>query len=144
MTERWFPDSMPNPMVDHHSLPWWRSAAEHRLTVQRCEQCGHGILPPAPVCSACRSTELNLVEVNGRGTLYTYTEVHQPVSMEQELPFVIAIIELDTEGVTSNAVRMMSNIVDSGVAPADIGKPVTVAWEDMSQEVSVPRFRFSD
>ena len=148
MTDRWFPDSMPNPMVDHHTLPWWQAAAEHRLTVQRCEQCGHGTLPPAPVCSACRSTELNLAEVSGRGTLYTYTEVHQAVSMEQELPFVIAIIELDTEGVTTNPVRMMSNIVGSGpgfsVSPADIGKPVTVAWEDMSKEVSVPRFRFSD
>ena len=29
MSKRWFPDSMPPPMVDKESLPWWQAAAEH-------------------------------------------------------------------------------------------------------------------
>jgi uncharacterized OB-fold protein len=142
MSERWFPNSMPNPMVDHYSLPWWQAAAEHRLQVQCCDNCGHGMLPPAPICSECRSSQLTMKDVNGKGSLYTYTVVHQPVSMEQEMPFVIAIVELDTKGVSNNTVRMMSNIVGASVEPTDIGRAVSVAWEDMSEEVCVPRFRF--
>ena len=143
MSERWFPNSMPNPMVDTHTLPWWRAAAEHQLRVQVCDQCGHGTLPPAPICGRCSSTGLTMKNVNGKGSLYTYTTVHQPVSPEQELPFVIAIIELDCSVACANTVRMISNIVDSTVVDADIGRPVEVAWETMSGEVSIPRFRFS-
>jgi len=99
-------------------------------------------LPPAPICSECRSIQLTMKDVNGKGSLYTYTVVHQPVLMEQEMPFVIAIVELDTKGVSNNTVRMMSNIVGASVEPTAIGRAVSVAWEDMSEEVCVPRFRF--
>ena len=142
MSERWFPNSMPNPMVDAHTLPWWQAAAEQRLQVQVCDACGHGKLPPAPICSECRSTKLSLKDVTGKGSLYTYTIVHQPVAMNQQLPFVIAIIELDCAGACSNSVRMMSNLVGSPAADGDIGRGVEVAWETMSEEVSIPRFRF--
>lgn len=144
MSERWFPNSMPQPMVDPISLPWWRAAAEHKLTVQRCEECHHCTLPPSPVCSECRSENLALQEVSGKGTLYTYTTVHRPVAMDQQLPFVIALVDLDMTGVDStNSVRFMTNIVDADSQELQIGKAVEVAWETMSEEVSVPRFRFS-
>lgn len=145
MSDRWFPDSMPQPMVDPISLPWWQAAAEHRLTVQQCQHCGQCTLPPAPICSRCRSTDLDLAEVSGAGRLYTYTVVHRAVAMDQDLPFVIAIIELDTSGVENGtAVRLMSNIVEASPDQLAIGQPVQVAWETMSEEVSVPRFRLAE
>lgn len=141
MTERWFPDSMPQPMVDPITLPWWKAAAEHRLTVQRCNGCGHCTLPPAPICSACRKNDLSLVEVSGAGEIYTWTTVHRPVAMEQELPFVIAIIELDVSAIPgANGVRIMSNLVNVDPESIALGMKVRVAWETMSDEVSVPRF----
>lgn len=143
MPDRWFPDSMPQPMVDPTSLPWWQAAAEHRLTVQQCQECNHCALPPAPICSECRSSNLALAQVSGKGTLYTYTVVHRPVAMEQELPFTIAIVELDMVGVEgANGVRMMTNIVEADIKQLQIGKAVEVAWETMSDEVSIPRFKF--
>ena len=145
MSERWFPDSMPPPMVDHHTLPWWRGAAEHRLLVQQCAQCQHCQLPPAPVCSACTSFATTLQEIPGSGTLYSYTVVHRAVAMEQQLPFIIAIIELAMDSLPhSNGVRMMSNIVDADPAELRIGQAVQVVWETLSDEVSVPRFRLAD
>lgn len=95
--KRWFPNSMPAPMVDHHTLPWWQACGEHQLTAQRCTACNHAQIPPAPICSECRGNDFEMTELNGKGTLYTYTAVHQPVSMEQTLPFIIAVIELDDE-----------------------------------------------
>ena len=145
MSERWFPDSMPQPMVDHHTLPWWQGAAEHRLLVQQCARCFHCQLPPAPICSACHAVDTRLREVSGTGTLYTYTVVHRAVAIEQSLPFVIAVIELDMTSIANgNRVRMMSNIVDARADELRIGQPVTVVWETLSDEVSVPRFRLAD
>lgn len=141
-TERWFPNSMPAPMVDHHTLPFWEACGEQRLTVQRCVQCNHGQHPPAPICSECRNNEFEQVEVTGKGTLYTYTAVHQPITYEEKLPFIIAVVELDMSGSgCNNAVRMMTNIVDAEDSELRIEQPVELAWEKMSEMVSIPRFK---
>ena len=97
-TDRWFPNSMPAPMVDHHTLPFWEACGEQRLTVQCCTHCHHAQHPPAPICSECRHNEFEQVAVSGEGTLYTYTAVHQPVTFEEKLPFIIAVVELDVSG----------------------------------------------
>ncbi|MCB1615155.1 MAG: OB-fold domain-containing protein [Pseudomonadales bacterium] len=143
-TQRWFPNSMPAPMVDKYSLPWWQACAENRMTAQRCKSCNHAQLPPAPLCSECRGNDFELTALSGKGRLYTYTAVHQPVSMEQTLPFIIAVIELDVEGTPcKNPVRLMSNLVECEEADLEIGKPVHVVWEKMSDMVSIPRFKFT-
>lgn len=147
--DRWFPDSMPPPMVDQDSLPWWQGAAKHKLLVQQCEGCGHCRLPPSPLCSECQSFDSNWAEVNGKGTLFTYTVVHRAVAMNQTLPFIIALVELDLSGIDrGNSVRVMTNIVsDAGAELAldavKIGANVEVVWEVLSDEVSIPRFKLS-
>jgi uncharacterized OB-fold protein len=137
MSRRFFPDSMPSPMADALSLPWWEAAAQHRLVVQRCTSCQHSRLPAAPVCPRCRSAESDWREVSGRGEVYTYTIVHRPIAAGQELPFVIAVVALEDAG----GVRMISNLVDVEPDALSIGMPVEVVWEDMSADLAVPRFR---
>ena len=134
---RWFPNGMPQPMADHASLPWWQAAAEHRLVVQRCSDCAQLRLPPAPVCPRCRSDAAGWLQVSGRGTVYSYTFVHRAVAAGQELPFVIAVIELDG----AEGLRMISNLVDTPADEIQIGLAVEVAWEDMSDDLAIPRFR---
>lgn len=137
MTERFFPDSMPPPMADGITLPWWQAASEHRLVVQCCAECGHTRLPPAPVCSECRSEEAGWQEVSGRGEVYTYTIVHRPIAAEQTIPYVIAVIALEDSG----GVRMISNLVEMEPESVVIGLPVELVWEDMSDDLAIPRFR---
>jgi hypothetical protein len=137
MSERFFPDGMPMPMADVVTLPWWEAAAQHRLVVQRCKSCGHTRLPPAPLCPECRSTDLDWLEVPGRGEVYTYTLVHRPMAADQKLPFVIAVVALADSG----GVRMISNVVGCDPAEVRIGMPVELVWEDMSEDLAVPRFR---
>ena len=99
-------------------------------------------LPPAPICSECRGNEFEMAELSGKGTLYTYTAVHQPLTYEEKLPFFIVVIELDVSGTDcKNSVRLMSNIVDAEEGELEIGKPVEVAWERFSKFVSIPRFK---
>ncbi len=137
MSERFFPDTMPSPLADVITLPWWQVAAEHRLVVQRCTACGHTRLPPAPVCSECRSADAEWQEVSGRGEVYTYTIVHRPIAADQPLPTVIAVIALEGAG----GVRMISNLVGADLGEIRIGMPVELVWEDMSSDLAIPRFR---
>ena len=137
MSERFFPDTMPSPLADAITLPWWQAAAEHRLVVQRCTACGHTRLPPAPVCPECRPRKPSGRQVSGRGEVYTYTVVHRPIAAGQPLPTVIAVIALEGAG----GVRMISNLVGVDPARDRIGMPVELVWEDMSADLAIPRFR---
>lgn len=139
MSERFFPDAMPQPLADAVTLPFWQAAAEHRLVVQRCTACGRTRLPPAPICPACRSDAADWKELSGRGEVYTYTVVHRPVAAGQPLPFVIAVIALEDSG----GVRMISNLVGASPDEVRIGAPVEVVFEDMSAELAIPRFRLA-
>lgn len=137
MSERFFPDGMPQPLADAITLPFWQAAAEHRLVVQRCTGCGRTRLPPAPLCPGCRSADSDWTELSGRGEVYTYTIVHRPIAAGQALPYVIAVIALEDAG----GVRMISNLVAAEPDAVAIGMPVELVWEDMSAELALPRFR---
>jgi uncharacterized OB-fold protein len=137
MSERFFPDTMPAPLADATTLPWWQAAAEHRLVVQRCGACGRTRLPPAPLCPACRSADAEWQPISGRGEVYTYTVVHRPIAAGQPLPTVIAVIALEGSG----GLRMLSNVVGADPGEIAIGMPVELVWEDMGPELAIPRFR---
>ena len=137
MSQRFFPDNMPQPLADAIALPWWEAASEHRLVVQRCSSCKVTRHPPAPICPECRSEDSDWQQVTGRGEVYTYTIVHRPIAAGQELPFVIAVIALEGSG----GLRMISNLVEVEKAQSEIGLAVELVWEDMSPYLAVPRFR---
>ena len=79
--------------------------------------------------------DLDFVVTAGRGTIETFTVVHQAPyeSFEDRIPYVIALIELD-EGV-----RMMSNIVGCDPGDVRIGLPVKVTFEERGR-VMLPMF----
>ena len=137
MSDRVFPDSMPPPLADATTLPFWEAAAEHRLVVQRCTACGKTRLPPSPVCAECQSDQAEWQEVSGQGEVYSYTLVHRPLAAGQTLPFVIAVISLEESG----DLRMISNVVGIEPEAVHIGMAVELVWEDMSDQLAVPRFR---
>jgi hypothetical protein len=136
---RWFPDDMPVPAASRETLAWWQAAAEHRLLVQRCGDCGRTRLPPAPICPSCRSFNRGWQEVSGRGTVYTYTIVHRAYvpSLAERLPYIVIVVELEDGG----GARLTSNLVDTDPGAVHIGMPVEVVWEDLGPELAVPRFR---
>ncbi len=137
MSERYFPDGMPAPLSNTTMLPWWQAAAEHRLVVQQCGACGHTRFPPAPICPECRSDDAAWKELPGGGEVFTYTIVHRPIAAEQELPYLIAVVALDDSG----GLRMISNLVAVAPQNVTIGMRVEVVWEDMSDDLAIPRFR---
>lgn len=139
MSERWFPDDMPVPAVSRETLPWWQAAAEHRLVVQACGDCGRRQLPPGPICRRCHGRNLGWHDVPGTGTIYTYTIVHRAMipSLATQLPYTVIVVQLDD----AEDARLVSNLVDTPPTTITIGMRVEVVWETLSPTLTVPRFR---
>jgi uncharacterized OB-fold protein len=50
-----------------------------KLLGTRCESCGEYFYPRRAVCAKCMSRKTSEVELDARGTLYSYTFVHLPL-----------------------------------------------------------------
>jgi uncharacterized OB-fold protein len=133
-----FGSGMPLPVVDQDTEAFWAACREHRLVVQRCAECGAHRFAPAPVCHRCHSFETELEESSGRGRLFTWTVVHQVMhpAVADAAPYNVAVVELDDCG----GVLLTTNIVGVDEAELVAGLPVQVWWDDIDDDVTVPRF----
>jgi hypothetical protein len=127
----------PLPRIDEESRGWWEALGRHELVLQRCRACGTTRFPPRAVCPRCLSSDVEWRRASGRGVVYSFTVTHQNQApgFREELPYVLAVVELD-EGV-----RMMTNVV--GCAPDDVrvGMPVVIEYVDVTPEITLPKFR---
>jgi uncharacterized OB-fold protein len=103
--------------------------------VQRCRACRSYVFIPQPVCTACLADALEWVDASGRGTLYSFSTVHRPQRPEFEVPYTVAIVELE-EGC-----HMLTNLVDCPPGQMRIGLPLEVEFRRVSEEIQLPLFR---
>ena len=121
--------------------PFWAAAAEHRLVVPRCTSCGTFRLPPTPFCFHCRAQEVEWIDHDGAGEIYSFTVIRHAVipQVAEALPFVAAVVELPGTG----GCRLVGDVVDCDPAAVRIGLPVTLDWYDVRAGESVPVFRLA-
>jgi hypothetical protein len=116
--------------------PFFDAASDGKLLIQRCADCDEYQFFPRTVCIHCGGDNVDWAEASGRGTVHTYTVIHQQgmPGWRDEVPYVAAIIDLE-EGV-----RMTSNIVEVAPGEVSVGMPVEVTFVDEGSLV-LPRFR---
>ena len=115
---------------------FWEATKCHKLLLQKCIHCESYIFYPRAFCPECLSQDLEWVESSGEGTIYSYTIIyHSPIrEFEHLVPYIIAIIEL------KEGVRIMSNIVHCKPAEIHVGMTVHVIFEEVSKDISLPKF----
>ena len=128
--------SKPLPLPDEPSKPFYDAAMKGKLLLMRCSACGESRFPSREHCDECLSPDYEWYEASGRGTVRTFGVMHQRYhpGFAEELPYVIAIVELD-EGP-----RLPANL--RGIANEDVtvGLQVVVDFEQYD-DVAIPRFR---
>jgi uncharacterized OB-fold protein len=124
------------PHIDAESKPFWEACQRHELCVQKCRGCGELRYYPRALCPSCLSADADWVRCSGHGTVYTYTVTYQNQSagFRDELPYVLAYVELD-EGL-----RLLTNIVGCAPDSVAIGMRVAVVFDDVTPDVSLPKF----
>jgi uncharacterized OB-fold protein len=130
---------IPQPLIDSDSRPYWEGLARGELRIQQCDNCSRHVFYPRSICPHCFSQKLSWITAAGRGTIYSYTVVHQAYGAFADIvPFVIAIVELEEK------VRMMTRIVNTPREEIAIGKPVRITFHKISDEVTLPYFQLAE
>ena len=127
----------PLPEITPEMAPFWEAARQHRLVVQRCRGCGTARFPARDQCSTCLSRESEWAPVSGRGTVFSFAVMHQVYhpGFAAEVPYALVMIELEEGG------RLISNLVECPVSDVVVGMPVEVVFDDVTPEVTLPKFR---
>lgn len=126
----------PLPDPDAVYAPFWDAAGQGRLLYQECGSCGHRQFYPRALCTAC-GADPAWAEASGRGSVHTYTIVRQygAAPFRDELPYVVAIIDLE-EGV-----QMMGNVTHCAVDAVHVGMAVEAYAVAAADGVGVPFWR---
>lgn len=67
-----------------------------KLLGLKCKDCGALMVPPKMVCLKCGSTNLEVTQLKGSGTIQTFTSVFVPAEgREPECPYIIVMVQLD-------------------------------------------------
>jgi len=113
------------PRITDRNRFFWTSGRDGELRFLRCDACGTFVHPPVPVCPSCLGRELHPEPVSGAATVHTFTINHQQWMPGPEVPFVVAIVDIDD----APAVRLTTNIVGCRPDEVTVGMPVRVTFE---------------
>lgn len=125
----------PLPQPTALTQGFWDAARDGRLVAQRCAECRAWRHYPQLRCPECHSAEWAWEELAGRGTIHSFSVVHQAFHPEwvERVPYAVATVELD-EGI-----RMVTDMDD--VDAVAIGVPVEVFYDPVTADITLPRWR---
>ena len=127
----------PLPIIDDDNRQYWEYCKRHELRMQKCHNCGYIRFPPSLVCPQCHSMDSEWEKLSGQGKIYsfvTYRMSYHP-SYDDDIPYTVAIIQL------AEGPRMESNLTDCNVEDIRIDMQVEVYFHDVTDEVSLPKFK---
>ncbi len=82
---------------------FWKGLKEGKIYATKCQKCEKLHFPPVADCGDCGSSNLKWTELDGKGTIETFTQVVvKPASFSKEADYIVAIAQLK-EGVRALA-----------------------------------------
>jgi uncharacterized OB-fold protein len=129
MATQWTDHPIPAPQVDPTNAAVWEAARQGRLLIGLCRGTGRHFWYPRGVSPFTLSTNVELVEAKGTGSVYSFTV------LRTKQPYCLAYVELE-EGP-----RMLTNIVDCDLDTVRIGQRVKLVFKPTEGEgPPVPMF----
>ncbi len=127
----------PLPVPGPDDREFWEGCKRHELRIQRCARCHEPRFAPRPACPACAALDVEWVTCSGRGRVFSWTVVHEPVlpAFRDRVPYAAGLIELDERVFMVGQIR--------GVDPHAIraGMRVQVEFDDVTEDISLPHWR---
>lgn len=125
------PSPVLRPVISRDTEFFWEGLREGELRIQRWgETLRH---PPGPMPpDGSLDTKPDYVVASGRGTVYSYVVHHHPAVPGKQLPFVVALVELE-EGV-----RVLAELLEASPEEVHIGLPVVAAFVRVDDDLILP------
>lgn len=127
--QSYLPEGLPIPVPENDGLsrPYWEGVRRGELRVQKCKDCGTWQWGPEWICHSCRSFDLDWVQVEAKGRIYSWERVWHPVhpALKEHGPYIVVLVELPDAG----NVRMIGNLLGDPRQDVPIGAPVEAVFE---------------
>lgn len=126
---------IPGPTIQPDNKPFWEGIERQELIFQKCGDCGALRHPPQPVCSKCRSLNVAWEPSSGKGKIHSMVTYHESPHPGLKAPYSVVLIEME------DGVNMVSNMVDIQPKDIKIGMQVEVVFDNITDDLSLPKFR---
>ena len=124
------------PLITSLNRPFWEAARRYELVIYRCVNCGACNITGAG-CVNCAKPDMAWSKASGCGEVFTFCVYQQGFhpAWQDDIPYNVAYVKLD-EGPL-----LITNIIGCCNEDIYIGMPVEVVFEDINEEISLPKFR---
>jgi uncharacterized OB-fold protein len=135
------PDESAKPLPDPspETRFFWEKCRAHELWIPYCRSCERFYWYPRDFCPHCFGWDTEWRRASGRGAVYTFA-IHYRAwhpGWADDVPYVTAMVQLE-EGP-----RLFTNLIGVDADPGSVrcDMPVEVVFDDVSDQISLPRFR---
>ena len=128
---------LPLPRARGRAAEFYAFCKKHELCFQRCSDCGTWRHIPRDMCAKCSSFNWEWQRSSGKAKLFSWTTATQPMMPQfaESVPYSPAVVELE-EGV-----RMVTWLIGVKPEELELGMPLQVAFDDVTPEVTLPKFK---
>ena len=139
------------PDLDRPNQEFYTHCGQGVLHLQSCVKCTLLRYPTTTACPWCAESEHVWTPVSGKGTLYSYGEVHHAIqpAFQQFTPYLILLVELDEQRDLPNrfdGLRINGNLADASgemakpelVATVGIGSRLRVVFKSIGDGMAIP------
>ena len=143
--------------VDGENKAYFEYCAKGDFRLQRGKRSGLLRYPPTTACPWTRDREYDWVSVEGKGAVYSYTEVHHGIqpAFQERVPYLVLLVELDIQRAEPSAdegLRVIGNLVtpDGELAPAEqvrqvgIGTRVRMVFSQVADGFAIPQWTLDE
>nr|WP_231982470.1 OB-fold domain-containing protein [Mycobacterium sp. E787] len=128
---------VPVPEPTPVSRPFWDGLARHRIVVQYSPSLGRYVFYPRTLAPGSLADDLEWREIDGGGTLYTYTVARRPTAppWADAVPQLLAVVQWDA------GPRISTELVDVDPGGIRIGMRVRPVFYDLDDKITLLRYR---
>jgi uncharacterized OB-fold protein len=143
--------------LDGENVAYFKHCAGHAFHLQKCDDCGLLRYPPTTACPFCASPKATWTQVEGKGEVHSYEEVHHAIqpAFKAVTPYMVLLVDLDTQKgqpTEYDALRVVGNLVmpDGTFAPREvvkqvgIGSRVRMVFSDVSEGIALPQWTLDE
>ncbi len=132
--------------LDRDNQNFYRFCGQNELRVQECLMCHLKRTPPTSACPFCGAEEAEWVLLSGKGTIYSYGEVHHAIqsAFKPHLPYHLLLVELDEQKDLPNSydgLRLQGNLAEPD---GSLAKPALIKQIGIGTRVRIVFKGFGD
>ena len=120
-------EPLPLPEPTPVSQPFWDALGEHRIRIQYSPSSGRYIFYPRTLAPGTLADDLEWRDIDGAGTLYTYTIARRPTGppWAEHAPQLLAVVQWDV------GPRVSTELVDVDPDEIRVGMRVSPVFHDV-------------